>query len=104
MTQYTFQNITCFFLTVKCIDQKEIIVHRGYPLEVHHVVTEDGYILELHRIPFGKRSERTANSTGGLGRPVFLQHGMMATDHFWLFNPSNISLGINLTYLLTKFS
>jgi hypothetical protein len=24
---------------------------------------------------------------------VFLQHGMMATDHFWLLSASNNSLG-----------
>ncbi|RXG54876.1 Gastric triacylglycerol lipase, partial [Armadillidium vulgare] len=31
----------------------EIIQSFGYPAEVHHVTTEDGYILELHRIPYG---------------------------------------------------
>lgn len=69
----------------------EIIVSRGYPLEIHHVVTNDGYILELHRIPFGRRDTRFENGT--LRRkPVFLLHGMMATDHFWLFSSSNNSL------------
>ncbi len=64
-------------------------------MEVHSVTTEDGYILELHRIPYGKRNVRDSNSTTQkYGRPVFLQHGLMATDHFWLFNPSNSSLGI----------
>ncbi|XP_068205896.1 gastric triacylglycerol lipase-like [Palaemon carinicauda] len=29
----------------------ELIRARGYPVEVHDVVTEDGYILEVHRIP-----------------------------------------------------
>ncbi|KAF2359429.1 AB-hydrolase lipase domain [Trinorchestia longiramus] len=28
-----------------------LILAHGYPAEVHHVKTEDGYILELHRIP-----------------------------------------------------
>ncbi|KAK8398846.1 hypothetical protein O3P69_004144 [Scylla paramamosain] len=32
----------------------ELIRARGYPAEVHQVVTEDGYILEIHRIPHGK--------------------------------------------------
>nr|CAH0102067.1 unnamed protein product [Daphnia galeata] len=75
----------CFMTT------PEIIAFRGYPVEIHHVVTDDGYILELHRIPFGRRETRFENST--LQRkPVFLQHGMMATDHFWLLSSSNNSL------------
>ncbi|KAK5979579.1 Ab-hydrolase associated lipase region [Trichostrongylus colubriformis] len=32
----------------------EIIRYWGYPVEVHYAVTRDGYILELHRIPYGK--------------------------------------------------
>ncbi|PIO65253.1 ab-hydrolase associated lipase region [Teladorsagia circumcincta] len=32
----------------------EIIRRWGYPVEVHNAVTQDGYILEMHRIPYGK--------------------------------------------------
>ncbi|XP_069960383.1 gastric triacylglycerol lipase-like isoform X3 [Cherax quadricarinatus] len=32
----------------------ELIEVRGYPVEVHYVTTQDGYILELHRIPHGR--------------------------------------------------
>ncbi|KAK5982529.1 Ab-hydrolase associated lipase region, partial [Trichostrongylus colubriformis] len=32
----------------------EIIRYWGYPVEIHYAVTQDGYILELHRIPHGK--------------------------------------------------
>lgn len=70
----------------------EIIRHRGYPLEIHHVVTEDGYILELHRIPFAAGNGHLTNSTKQR-RPVFLQHGLMASNHVWLINPTNHSLG-----------
>lgn len=61
-------------------------------MEIHNVVTDDGYILELHRIPFGKRDAHRPNSTFQR-RAVFLQHGMMGTDHFWLVPTSNNSLG-----------
>ncbi|XP_018019014.1 uncharacterized protein LOC108675500 [Hyalella azteca] len=37
----------------------ELIRSQGYPSEVHTVITEDGYILELHRIPGARfRKER----------------------------------------------
>lgn len=29
----------------------ELIIRAGYPVETHQVVTGDGYILSLHRIP-----------------------------------------------------
>ena len=29
----------------------EMIVDAGYPAETHDIVTDDGYILRLHRIP-----------------------------------------------------
>lgn len=34
--------------------QPQIIANRGYPAETHTVVTPDGYILTLHRIPRGR--------------------------------------------------
>ncbi|XP_076058451.1 lipase 3-like isoform X2 [Oratosquilla oratoria] len=40
----------------------ELIRSRGYPVEVHRVVTPDGYILELHRIP-GPRLRQPDNTT-----------------------------------------
>ncbi|VDK61359.1 unnamed protein product [Cylicostephanus goldi] len=76
----------------------EIIQHWGYPVEEHQVITADGYILTLHRIPHG-RSESTnqnvsenANSTSV--RPViFLQHGLLCTSSIWLLNLPHQSAG-----------
>lgn len=56
---------------------------RGYPSEVHLVVTEDGYILELHRIP-----AKSANR-----RPVYLQHGVFQKSNLWVASPVEKSLG-----------
>ncbi|XP_053698633.1 lipase 1-like [Sabethes cyaneus] len=51
----------------------QLIKKYGYSVEQHHVVTEDGYILELHRIP-GKN--------GSL--PVFLMHGLLCSSADWV--------------------
>ncbi|KZS17525.1 gastric triacylglycerol lipase [Daphnia magna] len=70
----------------------DIIRKRGFPLEVHQAVTEDGYILELHRIPYG----RNGLSPNNRSRPVFLQHGLLWNDHAWMMNPTNSSLAFIL--------
>lgn len=31
----------------------EQVEYYGYPIEIHEVTTVDGYILQLHRIPYG---------------------------------------------------
>lgn len=36
--------------------QTELITSKGYPCEQHNVLTKDGYILSLQRIPFSKKS------------------------------------------------
>ncbi|KAL7645419.1 UNVERIFIED_CONTAM: hypothetical protein RMT77_003805 [Armadillidium vulgare] len=57
----------------------EIIQSFGYPAEVHHVTTEDGYILELHRIPYG------VDGPSEEVRPVaFLQHGLLSSSSDWI--------------------
>lgn len=43
----------------------------GYKTEVHHVVTEDGYILQLHRITASPKSPLKKNKV------CYLQHGIM---------------------------
>ncbi|XP_071532930.1 LOW QUALITY PROTEIN: lipase lipl-4-like [Panulirus ornatus] len=41
----------------------QLIAARGYPAETHHVITEDGYILEVHRIPHGRTAPPSATTT-----------------------------------------
>ncbi|CAN7995096.1 unnamed protein product, partial [Ixodes hexagonus] len=38
-----------------CQDIEHLIVRKGYPFERHYATTADGYILEMHRIPAGRR-------------------------------------------------
>ncbi|GMT10963.1 hypothetical protein PFISCL1PPCAC_2260, partial [Pristionchus fissidentatus] len=69
----------------------EIIRHWGYPVESHQVVTADGYVLTLHRIPHGRNeSSSSRNAT----RPVvFLQHGLMCSSSMWVLNLPHQSAG-----------
>nr|XP_045592392.1 gastric triacylglycerol lipase-like [Procambarus clarkii] len=38
----------------------ELMKVRGYTAETHHLITEDGYILEMHRIPYGRIADAAA--------------------------------------------
>ncbi|KAL6417535.1 hypothetical protein ACFW04_012680 [Cataglyphis niger] len=63
----------------------EIITKAGYPAEAHVVMTEDGYLLTLHRIPGGNDS-----------LPVLLQHGILGSSADWVI----LGKGKALAYLL----
>lgn len=53
----------------------------GYPAEVHHVETEDGFMLELHRIPApGKK-------------PILLMHGLLDSSATWVMIGPDKGLG-----------
>ncbi|KAK4872302.1 hypothetical protein RN001_016426 [Aquatica leii] len=55
----------------------ELVQKYGYPCESHTVVTTDGYILTMHRIPFGR------NNNFNKYRPaVFLQHGILSGNRY----------------------
>ncbi|KAI6236165.1 Lipase [Aphelenchoides besseyi] len=61
----------------------EIISYYGYPSETHFATTSDGYILQMHRIPFGINSPKKWNDS----RPVILmQHGLEAASDCWVIN------------------
>lgn len=78
--------------------QRDIVIRHGYPFESYSVTTEDGYILNLFRIPPPIGSESNA-------QPVFLQHGIATSSVVWV-DIGDRSLGMsklhifgNLVYL-----
>ncbi|CAO2818380.1 unnamed protein product [Amaranthus hypochondriacus] len=54
---------------------QDVITELGYPYEAIHVVTEDGYILLMERIP--RHNSRKA---------VYLQHGVFDSSMGWVSN------------------
>lgn len=72
--------------------QPQIIERWGYPVEIYPVTTEDGYILDMHRIPNGLTEK------GSKQRPkpvIFLQHGLEASSSNWVTNLPYQSAGNN---------
>ena len=70
--------------------QPALIRKNGYPVETHKVVTEDGYILKVHRIPYGKKSSLRE----GDSRPaVLVQHGILSSSADWVLAIPEKALG-----------
>ena len=72
--------------------QPELIRSYGYPVEEHEVVSEDGYVLTLHRIPHRKAD---SGSDPKIKVPVLLGHCMVASSAVWSLMP-NHSLAYSL--------
>ncbi|PAV83207.1 hypothetical protein WR25_03467 [Diploscapter pachys] len=70
------------------MDVPEIVRHWGYPIETYEVLTEDEYILTLHRIPHGRSGSKNKDKP-----VVFLQHGLLCTSSIWLLNLPHQSPG-----------
>jgi lysosomal acid lipase/cholesteryl ester hydrolase len=66
-----------------------MIAGQGYPSETHTVVTEDCYILQMHRIPYGKDTI----DDGEPRPPVLLLHGVLGSSADWVMGSPAKSLG-----------
>ncbi|KAJ6657782.1 hypothetical protein lerEdw1_001969 [Lerista edwardsae] len=71
---------------------EQLIEYWGYPCERHEVVTEDGYVLVLFRIPHGRGNSPST----GPKEVAFLQHGLLVDAANWIQNPPDNSLGFIL--------
>lgn len=61
----------------------QLVTKYNYTFEEHTVFTKDGYIIEIHRIPNGRKTERN-NLT------VLLMHGILDSSDSWvLLGPDN---------------
>jgi len=75
------------FLTVP-----QFISKYRYPVEVHNLTTADGYILSIHRIPYGLKSP----AGNGTKPVVYLQHGLVSSSASWIINGPGKSLAFLL--------
>jgi len=62
---------------------EELVLTRNYPLEIHYVDTEDGYILKLFRIPGGKGE---TNYKYKQKQSVLLMHGIYDSSDTFVCN------------------
>ena len=70
----------------------EMIADAGYPAETHDVVTPDGYILRLHRIPHDR--DGVYNNSRPL---VFLMHGLLSSSADWVVTGPGAGLAFILS-------
>lgn len=79
-----FLDTDCVNLPTLYYNAQERILANGYPVELHHVTTEDGYVLQMHRIPYSPKNQKRDD------RPVvFMQHGLLGSaDNYVLADRS----------------
>jgi hypothetical protein len=68
---------------------EDIIFLKGYPLEIHNIMTEDGYQLRVYRLPGGKDED---NYKEKIKDPVLFQHGLFDSADGWVCNSEDKAL------------
>ena len=66
-------------------DFGELCALYGYTYEEHVVLTKDGYLLTLHRIPRCKGEGNARHSEADTKKPaVYLHHGLLMNSEVWV--------------------
>lgn len=73
--------------------QVDTITGHGYPVESHTVITDDGYILKMHRIPSSPNQTHSAHE---VKQPVLLMHGLLDSSATFVLMGPNQSLAYML--------
>lgn len=80
-----------------------MVERQKYPLERHQDIrTDDGYLLEVHRIPYGKTNQNKTNRP-----PVLLVHGLTSSSVDWINTGPDNSIGyilVNAGYDVWMFN
>ena len=74
---------------------QEICTENAFQYEEHTVVTEDGYILTVFRIP------GTTHETPSSKPPILMQHGILDSANCWVMNYASMSpafMSVNAGY------
>ena len=66
---------------------QEICIENGFDFETHTVVTDDGYILSVFRIP-GLTSETDTTTSKP---PILMQHGILDSANCWIMNYADVA-------------
>ncbi|RNA38290.1 lysosomal acid lipase cholesteryl ester hydrolase-like [Brachionus plicatilis] len=75
------------------INTTTLIKSKGYPCEEHDVLTKDGYILSINRIPYSPNEVKKFSQK----KIVLLQHGLLDASSAWVINFPEQSLGFILS-------
>lgn len=89
----SFTRSTTLKFTFKFFLQPQLITKAGYPSERHRANTSDGYILQLHRIPAGRRAARRSGATAKGKKAVLIVHGLLGSSSDFIIMGPDRSLG-----------
>ncbi|XP_062142725.1 LOW QUALITY PROTEIN: lipase 3 [Drosophila sulfurigaster albostrigata] len=73
----------------------ERIQSHGYPGESHFVETEDGYVLNMFRIPYSPKLDNNAKDEEVQRPVVLIQHGLFSCSDCFLLNGPDNALAYN---------